>query len=327
MAGRKGGLGRGLDSLFSDGLLSQPASVLEPLEPEKPVNSRDTGSSKAPRAKSSAQSLVESFGKASAEDNSEKIIYIGLNDIKPNSSQPRKNFDQAALEELAESIKTHGVIQPVLLRPAKKGYELVAGERRWRAARLAGLKTIPSIVRDLNEQQNAFYALIENMQREDLNPIEEADGIMEIIGNYGLTQEEAAKTIGKSRPYVTHALRIAKLPEQVREMVASRLLSAGHAKAIAGLEGEKLQIEAAERAVKESWTVRRIENYTGIQTRRHKRTSRSKYKSADIKAVETSLTEALGTKVLINGTERRGKIEIEYYSREELDRLIETLGE
>ena len=327
MANKKGGLGRGLGSLFSDGLLSQPASVLDPFEPEKPLNSKEQGSAKTSGAKTGARSSAESIGNASAEDNAERIVYINLNDIKPNSSQPRKTFDQEALEELAESIKTHGVIQPVLLRPAKKGYELVAGERRWRAARLAGLKTIPSIVRDLTEQQNAFYALIENMQREDLNPIEEADGIMEIIGNYGLTQEEAAKTIGKSRPYVTHALRIAKLPEAVRDMVASGLLSAGHAKAIAGLEGERLQIEAAERAVKEGWTVRRIENYTGIQTRRHKRTSRSKFKSADIKAVETTLTEALGTKVLINGTEKRGKIEIEYYSREELDRLIETLGE
>ena len=328
MAGKKGGLGRGLDSLFSDSILSQPASVLEPVEPPKASKIKASGASrkKDPKDNTVVSDAAGTSGSA-ADDTLERVVYINLNDIKPNSAQPRKVFSQESLEELAESIKTHGVIQPVLLRPAKKGYELVAGERRWRAARLAGLKAVPAIIRELDERQNAFYALIENMQREDLNPIEEAEGVMEIIGNYELTQEEAAKVIGKSRPYVTHLLRIAKLPEPIRELIASGALSAGHAKAIAGLEGAQLQIEAAEKAVKEGWSVRQIEGYTGVHTKRRRKASRSKTKSADIRAVETDLTEALGTRVLINGTEKRGKIEIEYYSREELDRLIETLGE
>ena len=332
MAGKKGGLGRGLDSLFSDGILSQPASVLEPVVPAEPARSNASGASKKSGTQKTSQLSTQRKAAMSdkadnADDAAERVVYIGLNDIRPNSAQPRKNFSQDALEELAESIKTHGVIQPVLLRPSKKGYELVAGERRWRAARLAGLKSVPAIIRDLDERQNAFYALIENMQREDLNPIEEAEGIMEIIGNYGLTQEEAAKIIGKSRPYVTHSLRIAKLPEPIREMIASGQLSAGHAKAIAGLDSENLQIEAAEKAVKDGWSVRQIESYTGTKTKRRRKSTRSKTKSADIREVESDLTEALGTRVLINGTEKRGKIEIEYYSREELERLIEVLGE
>ena len=142
-----------------------------------------------------------------------------------------------------------------------------------------------------------------------------------------LTQEEAAKMVGKSRPYVTNALRVARLPEEVRNMVSSGKLSAGHARAIAGLDGEALQIEAAEKAAKDGWSVRQIESYTGIKTKRHKKTSRAKAKSADVKAVENSLTEALGTRVRINGSEKRGKIEIDYYSRDELDRLIDLLSE
>ena len=312
---KKGGLGRGLDFLFSDSILTQPASVLDPVK--SPINDEALQSQGiSPTAKASA-----------ADDGLERVVYIGLNDIKPNSAQPRKNFDQEALQELADSIKAHGVIQPVLLRPAAKGYELVAGERRWRAARLAGLKSVPAIIRDLDERQNAFYALIENMQREDLDPIEEADGIREIIGNYGLTQEEAAGVIGKSRSYVTNSLRVARLPEQIRALVSSGGLSAGHARAIAGLPTEALQLEAAEKAASEGWSVRQIESYTGLKTKRRRSASAKKQKDADVKAVEQNLGEKLGTKVRINGTPARGKIEIDYYSREELDRLIELLGE
>ena len=332
MAGKKGGLGRGLESLFQDSLYTEPASVLE----DSP--SRGASKNKATSKKEEGSNTLKRTGGQSTKNaalhvekpsvaTEDAIVYINLNDIKPNASQPRKDFRQEALEELAESIREHGVIQPVLLRPSKKGYEIVAGERRWRAARLAGLKSVPAIVRKLTDRQNAFYALIENMQREDLNPIEEAEGILEIIGNYGLTQEEAAAVVGKSRPYVSNALRIARLPQEVRELVEQGRLSAGHARAIAGLGTEALQIEAAKRAAAEGWSVRQIENYTGVQTKRRKKASRSKAKSADVRAVEASLTESLGTRVYINGSEKRGSIQIEYYSREELDRLIEQLTE
>ena len=335
---KKGGLGRGLEYLFADGLLTQPASVIDPdgsagINPQgaeikqqdasqqAAAESRKPSSSKASGARKSADAQKTNSSAATGES----VVYISLNDIKPNASQPRKNFDPESLQQLADSIKTYGVIQPVLLRPAKKGYELVAGERRWRAARIAELKTIPAIVRDLDEKQNAFYALIENMQREDLDAIEEAEGIQEIIGNYGLTQEEASKVVGKSRSYVTNSLRLLGLPAAVKELVRAKQLSAGHARAIAGLEGEALQLSAAEKAVKEGWSVRQIERFTQVQPEAKKRRKPSKSKSADVRAVEEELAQALGTRVAINGTEKRGKIEIEYFSRDELDRLIDLL--
>lgn len=310
---KTGGLGRGLGSLFEDaGFDPKPASI----EPKK-ENKKETV------PKTSSAKRKDSQG--SEDDNAEKVVYIKLSDIKPNAAQPRKEFNEEALEDLASSILQYGVIQPILVRPSGKAYELVAGERRWRAARKAGLKQIPAIVRELDDRQNAFYALIENMQREDLNSIEEAEGIQEIMSEYGLNQEEAAKLIGKSRPYIANSLRLLKLPEEVRNMVADRTLSAGHARAIAGLQGEKLQLEAAKLAAENGWSVRKIESYTGSKTAEKKPRKRSKSKPSDIRRMEEKLGETLGTKVTINGSEKKGKLELEYYSRGELDRLLEIL--
>ena len=168
-----------------------------------------------------------------------------------------------------------------------------------------------------------FYALIENMQREDLNALEEARGIREIMDSYGLTQEEAAKSIGRSRPYVANALRLLKLPESVQQLVEDKQLSAGHARAIAGLSGAALQAEAAGKAVKEGWSVRQIESYTGKQAKKKPR--RRKPRDKDVAAMEDRLAETLGTRVRINGTDTRGRLELEYFSREELDHLLEVL--
>ena len=311
MARAKGGLGRGLDSLFGDlNFDPKPESIKED-EPqaEEPAGKKTGGKA----AKTAAPAAEES------------VVYIKLLDIKPNSKQPRKVFDEEALEELAASIKEHGVIQPVLLRPAAKGYELVAGERRWRAARKAGLKTIPAIVRELDDRQNSFYALIENMQREDLNVVEEALGLQQMMEEYGLTQEEAAKAVGKSRPYVSNALRLLKLPQEIQNMVSEKKLSAGHARAIAGLQTEALQLEAAKLAAEEGWSVRKIEGYTGSKKPVKKRPAGRKRKSADIQRVEQEIAEKLGTKVTITGTEVRGVLQLEYYSRDELEALVEVL--
>ena len=310
MAGKKGGLGRGLDSLFGDSAVLQT-----PTPVERPAETKAAPKKAAPKKTEDG-----------AVDAAESVVYIKLNDIKPNASQPRKIFNEEALADLADSIKEHGVIQPILLRPAKKGYELVAGERRWRAARLAGLKEIPAIVRDLDEKTNAFYALIENMQREDLNPIEEAEGIKEIIDKYGLTQEETSKVVGKSRPYVSKALRLLTLPEEVKELVNNGSLSQGHARAVAGLAGEKLQIEAASKAAAEGWSVRQIESYTAMKPKKKpaKKKAAAK-KDADTKALEEVLSEGLGTRVTVEGSSKRGKIIVEYYSAEELERLAELL--
>ena len=310
MAGKKGGLGRGLDSLFGDSAVLQT-----PTPVERPAETKAEPKKAAPKKEA-----------ASAAEAAESVVYIKLNDIKPNASQPRKTFNEEALADLADSIKEHGVIQPILLRPAKKGYELVAGERRWRAARLAGLKEIPAIVRDLDERTNAFYALIENMQREDLNAIEEAEGIKEIIDKYGLTQEETSKVVGKSRPYISNALRLLTLPEEVKELVNNGRLSQGHARAVAGLAGEKLQIEAAQEAAAEGWSVRQIESYTALKPKKKPAKKKaSAKKDADTRALEERLSEGLGTRVTVEGSPKRGKIIVEYYSPEELDRLSELL--
>ncbi len=320
MAKKPGGLGRGLGSLFGE--MDVDLSVLDPAE----ISIEPQAESKKPAKKSpKVKTRAEDAGKEPAET----VVFVSLDDIRPNSAQPRKIFDQEALQDLAASIREHGVIQPVLLRPAKTGFELVAGERRWRAARLAGLKQIPAIVRELTDRQNMFYALIENMQREDLNSIEEARGMEEMMSAFGLNQEETAKTIGKSRSYVTNALRLLRLPQDVQDMVMDGRLSAGHARAIAGLEGEALQLEAAVKCVENGWSVRQVESYTGEQkkpAKRRKSKLLGKNKDRDLAAVEQQVTEALGTKVRIRGTEKKGKLELDYYSRGELERLIEILS-
>ncbi|MBR0517177.1 MAG: ParB/RepB/Spo0J family partition protein [Firmicutes bacterium] len=320
MAKKPGGLGRGLGSLFGE--MDVDLSVLDPAE----ISIEPQAESKKPAKKSpKVKTKTEDAGKEPAET----VVFVSLDDIRPNSAQPRKVFDQEALQDLAASIREHGVIQPVLLRPAKTGFELVAGERRWRAARQAGLKQIPAIVRELTDRQNMFYALIENMQREDLNSIEEARGMEEMMSAFGLNQEETAKTIGKSRSYVTNALRLLRLPQDVQDMVMDGRLSAGHARAIAGLEGEALQLEAAVKCVENGWSVRQVESYTGEQkkpAKRRKSKLLGKNKDRDLAAVEQQVTEALGTKVRIRGTEKKGKLELEYYSRGELERLIEILS-
>ncbi len=308
MASKKGGLGRGISSLLGD-LESKPISAFEPTKEKK--NTKKAG----------AKPLVEKVEKV--ENFAEGVIYIALDDIKPNSKQPRKVFDEEKLEELASSIKQNGVISPILVRKDKNAYELVAGERRWRAARKAGLKSIPAIVREISDEQNALIALLENMQREDLNIIEEAQGISALMADYGFSQEEAAKAVGKSRPYITNALRLLRLPSEIQSMIENKELSTGHAKAIAGLLGKDLQLSVARRAVREGWSVRKIESFAEVK--KAKPSAKKAKRDSAFKDVEERLSENIGTKVKINGSEKRGKIEIEYYSRAELDRIIELL--
>ena len=213
MAGPKNrGLGKGLEALFSNSEIDTKEISIEKKEEAK----------------------------------AEGILFVDLNNIKPNEKQPRKSFDDQKLEELAESIQEHGLIQPIILRQAEMGYEIVAGERRWRACRKAGLKEIPCIVKELTDEENMLVAIIENMQREDLNPIEEAEGLNQMISSFGLTQEEVSKSVGKSRPYITNALRLLKLPDEIRDYVSKGNLSTGHARAIAGIAEREKQIQLAQ---------------------------------------------------------------------------------
>ena len=301
------GLGKGLDALFGD------AEVTLQSRTEKNSKSED-GKTEDPQEKIKKTEMAGGG-----------IDYIDINDIKPNSNQPRKTFDEDKLNELAASIEEHGLIQPLVLRKAEKGYEIVAGERRWRAARKIGIREIPCIVRELTDEENMLLAIIENMQREDLNPIEEAEGIRQMIDTYGLTQEEVSKSVGKSRPYIANSLRLLRLPETVRKYVEDGSLSTGHAKAIAAVSDEKKQIELAEVAIRDGLSVRQLEKLaqqdkSGVKTR-----SRVKQKTADVKRVEEDLKNALGTKVTLNQKGKKGKIEIEFYSKDELERLKELL--
>ncbi len=291
MAAPKGrGLGKGLEALFNDVEISASASDR-------------------------------------SGENQEGILFLDVNDIKPNSKQPRKNFPEDKIEELARSIETHGIIQPIMVRPFGEGYEIVAGERRWRAARRASLKQVPCIIRELSEEQNMLIAIIENMQREDLNPMEEAEALNQMITNFGMTQEEVSKSVGKSRPYITNALRLLKLPSEVQELVVQGDLTNGHARAIAGIKEVKRQVNLANKIVREGLSVRETETLASQENESINKPAKAKprAKNREITDMEEELKSALGTKVAINHGTRRGKIEIEYYSREELERLLELL--
>ena len=300
------GLGRGLDALFGDVEIN-----LEPEVKEESIKSIKTE--------------IDTNKKEENKTESRGISYIVINDIKPNSNQPRKTFDEEKLDELASSIKEHGLIQPVVLRSVKNGYEIVAGERRWRAARKIGLKEIPCIVKELTDEENMLLAIIENMQREDLNPIEEAEGISQMIDTYGLTQEQVSKSVGKSRPYITNSLRLLKLPEEIRKYVADGLLSSGHARAIVSAGSIARQMEIAEAAVKNGLSVRQIEKMAQEKKSSAGSKAKPRQKNADVKRVEDDLKDVLGTKETLNQKGKKGKIEIEFYSREDLERLIELL--
>ena len=303
MANKKGGLGRGLDALFGD------AGVT-------------FDNNEKPKKKTAARKKTEEKKKAAEGE----LLMIGLNDIAPNPDQPRKNFDEEKLNELAESIRTQGVIQPLVLTPKKSGgYEIIAGERRWRAARKAGIKEVPCIVRELSTEQKDFLTIIENMQSEDLDPIEEAEGLSKMAETYGLTHEEIAKSVSKSRADITNSLRLLKLPEEVRNMVSEGKISKGHARALLSLDSAARQMQIAEQIEKEDLSVRATENL--VKGRAPKRKPRKKVsrKSVDITQVEGELKEIFGTKVLLDHKGQKGTISIEYYSRDELDRLIEML--
>ncbi len=250
---------------------------------------------------------------------------LPINDIIPNKDQPRKTFDEAALEELAESIRLHGVLQPLLVRPLTTGgYQLVAGERRWRASRMAELKEVPVIVKELDDTEAMQIAIIENLQREDLNPIEEAEGLQALIDKCGFTQEGAAASVGKSRPAITNSLRLLRLPVNVREMTKNGEISAGHARALLAFDSEALIQEVAEQIVSKKLTVRDVEK---LAKRPAAKTSQRSAKRRDsfYDEVELALSEALGTKVRVNNGRNKGTLEIEFYTLDDLKNIANAI--
>jgi ParB family chromosome partitioning protein len=259
----------------------------------------------------------------------DKVIEIPLAEIRPNPYQPRKTFDEESIRELAESIRQHGVIQPIIVRNAVKGYEIIAGERRFRASQLVGNPTIPAVVRDFSDQQVMEIALIENLQREDLNAIELAQAYQSIMEKFQLTQEELSLKVGKSRSHIANFLRLLSLPAEVKEHVSRGTLSMGHARALAGLKDEKQMKELARQTIEHEWSVRQLEDAIQQLGRKNaavkKPQARAKKRDPYIEQIEETLRERFKTTVRIRHQKDKGRIEFLYYGRQDLERLLEML--
>jgi len=271
------------------------------------------------------------------EDTKDSVVELKINDISPNEGQPRKDFAEDALQELADSIKENGVIQPIIVQKKGSGYRIVAGERRWRASRLAGLKVIPAIVRELTDQQTMEQALIENLQREDLNPLEEAYAMQNLLKTHKLSQEQLAKRLGKPRATIANTVRLINIDESLQDFIRNGDLSAGHAKALLSLKDPEDQRKAADVIIAKDMTVRQAEEYVKKYlyllenpeaTTKPKKEVNSQFQLST-KEVEVKLKKSLGSKVKLKVADMetgRGKIVIDYKNYEDLDRLIEVLG-
>lgn len=275
--------------------------------------------------------LGKGLGALMLENSTQEMLTeneLPINEIIPNRDQPRKTFDEAALEELAESIKQHGVLQPLLVRPIPSGgYQLVAGERRWRACRMAGLNKVPVVIKELTDTETMEIAIIENLQREDLNPIEEAEGLQALIDKCGYTQEEVAASVGKSRPAIANSLRLLRLPQEVRDMTKNGEISAGHARALLAFDNDAMMLEAAKNIVSKKMTVRDVERMAKIKETNEPRRRRTRRRDSFYDEVELSLSETLGRKVKVYTGRGSGTLEIEFYSQEDLKTLANKLGE
>lgn len=253
---------------------------------------------------------------------SSSAVKLKLNEIEPNKNQPRKVFDDEALSELSASIEKHGIIQPLLVRPLPGGtYQLVAGERRWRAARMAGLTEAPVVIRELSDEDASALALIENLQREDLDPIEEAEGYRYLMDTYSITQEEAAQKVGKSRSAVANLMRLLSLPKDVLELVRAKTLSVGHARALLPLEDSALIAQFAKEIIEKGFSVRQTEKLVKDFLKPQKPGKKTAEKDKYITEVELSLCESLGRKVSIKGSEKGGSITIEFFNKDDLEKL------
>ncbi len=270
----------------------------------------------------------DALWKESSTEDAGKTVTLRLVDVAPNPDQPRRQFKEDELAELAASIEKHGILQPLLVRPMLDGsYQIVAGERRWRAARMAGLAEVPVVIRELSDQETAELALIENLQREDLNPMEEALGYQRLMKEYDMTQEGVATAVNKSRPAVANALRLLKLPEAVASMVAEGTLSAGHARALLSLEEEALMLAAAKQCVEQELSVREAEALVKKMKATPKKTSAKKEFTASFGTeVALALGEQMGRKVKVNAGKKGGILQIEYFDEEDLRSLAKSLA-
>jgi len=258
---------------------------------------------------------------SSADTDETGVMEIKINEIEPNSEQPRKHFNDEKLAQLAESIKLHGVVQPLIVQRNGSTYKIVAGERRWRASRIAGLQKIPVIIRDLSSKQVMEIALIENLQREDLNAIEEAEAYEKLMEEYGMTQEDISVTVGKSRPAIANSVRLLTLQDKIKSKIIGGEISSGHARALLSIDDKNVQLKAVEEIIKKGLNVRETELLVKRITT-VKSTKKVNIADAEYLAIEDKFREAFGTKVKIMNSKKSGKILIEYYSLDELDRII-----
>lgn len=306
MAGKKSGLGRGLDALFPEKTVQSKPKTVKTVKEEKKV---------AVDTKKSSQQETS---------NGERMMKISM--IEPNSEQPRKKFDEDALQELSESIKQYGILQPLLVSDKKDYYEIVAGERRWRAAKMAGLKEVPVVVKEFSTQEIVEISLIENIQREDLNPVEEAMAYKRLIDEFHLKQDEIAERVSKSRTAVTNSMRLLKLDSRVQQMMVDEMISAGHARAILAISDPEQQYNAAMKVFDEKLSVRETEKLVKsiLTPTKKKPVVSNPTEDAIYESLEEKMKGITGTRVFIHRKKNnKGKIEIEYYSRDDLDRIID----
>jgi ParB family chromosome partitioning protein len=269
------------------------------------------------------EALIPGMGEEKAPK-SEGMLLVAVDEIHPSPLQPRRLFDQEKIEELANSLRENGIIQPLIVKKGVDGFELIAGERRWRAAQKAGIEKVPVIVREDEEKNRLFISLIENIQREDLNPLEEADAYQQIIDRFGYTQEEIGTRVGKSRASVTNTLRLLKLHKKIKDDLTQNRINMGHARAYLGLDSSAQQLEAHARVLRGSLSVRQTENLVKRMKRSVKEKPVGKPENK-YEFIMTELRKCLGTKVTINTRGKRGKLVIEFYSSDELERIFELI--
>ena len=312
---KRTGLGKGLGAIFGEDVVEKaPANLLK----------EESGNYKVHKEKSGKETA-----KGETVDETKKEQFLKLSQIEPNHEQPRKDFNADLIHELAASIKQFGVLQPLLVQKKGDHYEIIAGERRWRAAKEAGLKEVPVVIREYTKQQTMEIALIENVQREDLNPIEEALAYQQLMQEFDLTQEEIATRVSKNRATITNSMRLLKLDKRVQDLLISGQLSSGHARALLTVENEEQQYQAALKIVAEKMSVRDVEKLVK-QLGRPKKVKKTEEEERDISFIfhdlEERMKQVMGTKVNINKKDKnKGRIEIEYYSEAELERLVELI--
>ena len=319
MAGRKNGLGRGLDAFFPD----RTSAVKESTR--KTTTKTVKAEKKTGETEKEAGNTVAAKRKTAGSKSG--AMFVKISSVEPNINQPRKQFDEDALLELSESIKQYGILQPLLVSDKKDYYEIIAGERRWIAAKLAGLKEVPVIVKEFTDQELVEISLIENIQREDLNPVEEAMAYKRLIDEFHLKQDEVAERVGKSRTAVTNSMRLLKLSEKVQQMLIDEMITAGHARAILAISDKEKQETVAMKVFDEKLSVRETEALVKRMLEPPKTEKKSKFTTAEdaiYESLEEKMKSIMGTRVQIHRKKNdKGKIEIEYYSKDELERIID----